>query len=126
MTASDKDIPLDRQGIPILTEVIPDGSDPEQEHSGLASRLAGMTPAEITDTLLESGSFRHQLDEVAEALTRNARQQVEQALRPIIEEAISQGLDNSGTSTYDTIREQLETALPDIIAQTLQDERSDS
>ena len=34
----------------------------------------------------------------------------------LVEQAIKQGLDHSGSKTYDIIRQQLETALPDIIS----------
>lgn len=119
-------MPLDELGIPILTDVIQSGDSARLHKPSGDDTATDSATAEIIDTLLESRSFRQQMDEVAAELTRNARQRVEHALRPVIEQAIKQSLDNSKSETHGVIREQLQAAMPEIIAKTMRKESGKS
>jgi hypothetical protein len=117
MTNSHEDLVLDADGVPILTNLVredetlePTEHPPENE----------VSPDELAGLLLNSETFRQQLDEIATELTRTVRQQIELALRPTLEEAISLALDDSNTASYKAVRKQLETTLPDLLARTLQ------
>jgi len=117
MTDPNKDLVLDANGIPILTDLVRENATPgstkqPQENDVSVDDLAGL--------LLNSDTFRQQLDEIATELTRTVRQQVELTLRSTLEEAISQAFNGSSTSSYEAVREQLETALPDLLAHTRQ------
>ena len=111
---------LDENGIPILTDIVRDGDEPEPANPRLASRLSEMAPREIADELLGNDSFRTHLEEVAATLTRNVCQQMEQALQPILEEAITLALNDSNATSYEAVRQQLESSLPDLVAEALQ------
>ena len=112
-----EEIHLDENGIPILTDIVRDDEAPEPA----ASRLSEMPPREIADELLGSDSFRRHLDEVAATLARNVCQQMERALQPILEEAIAVALNDSNATSYEAVRQQLETSLPDLVAEALQE-----
>ncbi len=120
MNATD-DLVLDADGVPILTDVI----SPEQDAGTAAipkNQLAHMSVEDITQTILGSESIRHRLDEIATELTRNVRTQLEQLLRPAIEQAVTEVMDDSGTAAFDAIRQQLDDVLPAILAEVLQEE----
>jgi hypothetical protein len=110
---------LDEDGIPILTEVVRD-DEAEPTDSRLASRVSEMGPREIADELLGNDSFRKHLEEVAATLTHNVCQQMERALQPILEEAITLALKDSNATSYEAVRQQLESSLPDLVAEALQ------
>ena len=114
-----EELSVDEDGIPILTEVVRD-DEPEQTDSRLASRVSEMEPREIADELLGNDSFRNHLEEVAATLTRNVCQQMERALQPILEEAITLALNDSNATSYEAVRQQLESSLPDMVAEALQ------
>ncbi len=114
-----EELSVDEDGIPILTEVVRD-DEPEQTDSRLASRVSEMAPREIADELLGNDSFRNHLEEVAATLTRNVCQQMERALQPILEEAITLALNDSNATSYEAVRQQLESSLPDMVAEALQ------
>lgn len=120
MTATE-DLVLDADGVPILTDVI----SPDQD-SGTAAipknQLAHMSAEDITQTILGSESIRYRLDDIATELTRNVRTQLEQLLRPAIEQAVTEVMDDSGTAAFDAIRQQLDDVLPAILAEVLQEE----
>ena len=88
MTAPE-DLVLDEDGVPILTDVV----SSEQE-SGTApipyNQLAHMSVEDITQTILGSESIRYRLDDIAAELTRSVRSQLEQLLRPAIEQAVTE------------------------------------
>ena len=114
-----EDLVLDADGIPILTELV-------QEHAAdtITERYedeptTATTPAEIADKLLGSKSFHQQLAEISATLTLELHQQIEQSLRPAIEQAIVLALEDSNTHSAEAVRQQLETALPGLIAQAL-------
>jgi len=111
---------LDADGIPVLTDIVRDGDETEPAGSHRSSRLSEMAPREIANELLGNDSFRTHLEEVAATLTRNVCQQMEQALQPILEEAITLALSNSNATSYETVRQQLESSLPDLVAEALQ------
>ena len=108
---------LDEDGIPILTEVV---RDDEAEPTDLASRVSEMAPREIADELLGNDSFRKHLEGVAATLTHNVCQQMERALQPILEEAITLALNDSNATSYEAVRQQLESSLPELVAEALQ------
>ena len=110
---------LDEDGIPILTEVVRD-DEAEPTDSRLASRVSEMGPREIADELLGNDSFRKHLEEVAATLTHNVCQQMERALQPILEEAITLALNDSNATSYEDVRQQLESCLPELVAEALQ------
>jgi RecJ-like exonuclease len=122
MMAENKGMPLDKQGIPILTDIVQNGKAARHSAPVKEVRMEGMSTTEIIDTLLESESFQQQLDKLADVLTRNTRRQIENMLRPVIEQAIKKDLDHSGSEAYEDIRQRLETALPDLISRTKREE----
>ena len=116
MTAIDEELVLDASGIPILTELIDENVADEQH---IYDDSAGFPPAEIAGRLLNSKSFRKQIDKITATLTQNVRHQVEQTLQPAIEQAIILALEDSDTRAAENVRQQLEAALPDLIALAL-------
>ena len=103
------ELALDEDGIPILMDIVRDSESLTHPHQGpgdnAGNHTTNLSPAEIADELLKNESFQHQLNEVAAVLTRNVRQQTEQSLKPVIEHAIKQALDNSSGSSFNAIRE---------------------
>lgn len=116
MTAMNEELILDADGIPILTDLVYDDEMPGD--SGQQPR--DITPAEIADRLLSSDSFRQQIDVITITLTQNVRHQVEQTLLPAIEQAIILALEDSDSQSAKIVRQQLEAALPTLIAQALE------
>jgi len=120
MTAMNEELVLDADGIPILTELVHEDAQPAMVEQYQDAGIAGAPPAEIADRLLNSQSFHQQIDEITAALTRNIRHQVEQTLQPAIEQAIILALEDSDTHAAEAVRQQLEAALPALIAQALE------
>ena len=118
MTIPNEDLVLDAEGIPILTDLMREN---ETSESTQQAPQYDVSADELAERLLNSDTFRQQLDEIAAELTRTVRQQIELALRPVIKEAITLALDDSNTASYEAVRKQLEAALPDLLARTLQD-----
>jgi hypothetical protein len=117
MTAMDDDLAFDSDGIPILTDLVR-----EDRLAAAAHRPAGtMAPADIAGLLMGSELFREQLDETAASLAREVRDKTEQLLRSAIEKAISEALDNCDISSFETIRQRLESSLPELLARALQE-----
>ena len=120
MTTMNEDLELDADGIPILTELVQ-----EYEANTTAERYedepsTATSPAEITDKLLDSKSFRKQLAIISATLTQEVHQQIEQSLRPAIEQAIVLALEDSDTHATEAVRQQLEATLPNLIARALE------
>ncbi len=115
------ELALDEEGIPVLTDIVRDEDEPESAGSSLANRVSDMAPQEIADELLGSDVFRRHLEEVAATLSHNVCQQMERALQPILEEVITQALNDSNTTSYETVRRQLESSLPDLVVEALQE-----
>jgi hypothetical protein len=120
-----EDLVLDDDGVPILTDIVTAG-----ETSGTAAisvtQLAHMSVEDITQTILGSESIRHRLDDIAKELTRNVRTQLEQLLRPAIEQAVTEVMDDSGSAAFDVIRQQLDKVLPAILAEVLHEDRPEN
>jgi hypothetical protein len=116
-----KQLKLDADGVPILTDVVSQdeeaGPNPRPE-----TRLAAMSANDITRTILDSSAFRHQLDDMARELALNIHLQLEQLIRPAIEQAVTEILDDCEHTSYDTIRQQLEVALPEVLVSALEKE----
>ena len=124
MTAPE-DLVLDDDGVPILTDVVM-----AEQMSGTAAipanQLAHMSVEDITQTILGSESIRHRLDDIAAELTRNVRIQLEQLLRPAIEQAVTEVMDDSGSAAFDAIRQQLDEVLPAILAEVLHEDSTEN
>jgi hypothetical protein len=105
-------------GIPLLTNNI--NPDDFEMDKATHDRLLNTSAPELVARLLESESLRQKLDEIAARMTVNARQDLEAAIRPAIEEAITHALNASGDNIYLAIGKQLENALPDILPHLLQ------
>ena len=127
MINKEEELALDEDGIPILMEIVRDDTPHQHAHQdtgdSTGDHVDDLSPAEIADELLRNETFQHQLNEVAAVLTRNVRMQAEQSLKPAIEEAIMQALDNSSGSSFNAIREQLEASLPDLLAKCISDDK---
>lgn len=120
MTKASEELVLDADGIPILTNLVHVDETPESTAQLLEPRKDEVSVDELAGLLLNSDTFRQQLDEIAAELTRTVHQQLEMALRPTIEEVISQTFDDHSTASIEAVRKQLETALPDLLARTRQ------
>jgi hypothetical protein len=108
---------LDEDGVPILTDVIsPDVERDEQSEN----RLRAMSVEDVIQTIITSHSFRQQLDEISTSVSRQVREQLVQVLRPAIEQAIAETMEDSSV-TGDTIRQQLEAALPVLVSRQLRE-----
>ena len=116
MTATDE-LQIDEDGVPVLTDVVPPEIEAGEQPD---NRLAAMSVEDVIQTIITSHSFRQQIDEISVTVTRQVREQLEQLLRPAIEQAITDAMDDSSLSG-DTIRQQLETALPAIISRQLRE-----
>lgn len=112
-----REVVLDEDGVPILTDAVTADVEPDTFADNL---LAAMSMEDIVQTVVGSRSFRQQLDQVSTELTRQLREQLVQLLRPAIEQAITDAMDDSSV-TANTIRQQLESALPAIISSQLQE-----
>jgi hypothetical protein len=110
------ELALDADGLPILTDRV------WEDELATDPKLPGLTMAEIADELLASEIFQQQLDAVATELSHSIRLQVEQALGVTLENAISQALENNSVHSLELIRQQLEQALPEMLAKAIQDE----
>ena len=117
MTTENEELAFDSDGIPILTDIVYDNDDTSQPPR---QQLADLAPDELAFELLESSAFRQQLDGLAAELARDVHQQLEQALRPAIDAAISRVLETGDNTARQAIRQQLEAALPRLLAQALQ------
>jgi hypothetical protein len=120
-----EDLVLDDDGVPILTDIVT-----TEQKSGTAAipenQLAYMSVEDITQTILGSESIRYRLDDIAAELTRSVRTQLEQLLRPAIEQAVTEVMDDSGSAAFDAIRQQLDEVLPEILANVLHVERHEN
>jgi hypothetical protein len=119
MTKENEKLALDEDGIPILMDIVRDSGPPMRTQQDTGDHMASLSADEIADELLENEMFQHQLNEVAAVLTRNVRQLAEKSLKPAIEQAIQQALDNSSGNSFNAIREQLETSLPELLAKSI-------
>jgi len=121
MTNKNEGLLLDPDGIPILTDLVHENITPDAGEETPASSSNEVSVDELASLLLNNKAFRDQLDAIASELTRSVRQQLELALRPTLEEAISLAFDDSSKASCDAVRKQLESTLPGLLARTLQD-----
>ncbi|MEN8204384.1 MAG: hypothetical protein ABFS24_00105 [Pseudomonadota bacterium] len=120
MTNPNEELVLDADGIPILTDLVHKDVTPESTDQPLEPHQDDVSVDELAGLLLNSETFRQQLDEIAAELTRTVCQQLELTLRPTLEEAISLALDDGSRASHEAVRKHLETVLPDLLARTLQ------
>ena len=121
MTNSDKDLLLDPDGIPILTNLVQEDAAPYAADPGQETSASDVSVDDLAALLLKNNTFRQQLDEIAAELTHSVREQTERALKPVLEEAVSLALDDSTKASCEAIRERLKATLPRLLARTLQD-----
>lgn len=116
MSTENEELAFDSDGIPILTNIVYDDEDNDQPQDDQPTSPAS---AEQLHDLLQSKAFGEQLDELATALARNIRKQLERDLRSAVDAAISYGLDSGDKTTRQAIRKQLDSALPELLARAL-------
>ncbi|MGD2111903.1 MAG: hypothetical protein PVI50_00865 [Gammaproteobacteria bacterium] len=118
--AAPEDLQLDDDGVPVLTDIIEPEAD--SANAGLSEGPPAAIP--VNDTLraaLDSAAVRQQLDEIAGELTSHFREEIEELLRPAIEQVVTEVMDDSRTATYDVIRGELGARLPAVLTRALQD-----
>lgn len=110
-----EELAVDPDGIPILTDLVDEHETaaPVAQHA----ETTAASPAVITDELLQSKSFQQQLEQLTASMSQQLIEQIEQTLRPAIEQAVSLALEDSSSLSATAIRQQLEQALPDLLAQ---------
>lgn len=117
---SDEELLVDEDGIPILRNVVHtdngsgNGRQPE-------ARFPINSVETIARELLDNPTLRKALDEFAAELSLNIYQHIDRSIRPVIEQAITVAMDEAGNNAYDEIRQQLESAIPDILARILEE-----
>jgi hypothetical protein len=121
MTNTTEELLLDPDGIPILTDLVHDDQEPAGSEQPGETENNELSAGELSNLLLNNSAFKEQLDQMAAVLTRSVRRQAEQALKPMLAEAVTLAFEDSSAASQEAIRLQLEKALPDLIAQTLKD-----
>jgi hypothetical protein len=116
--AMNEELVVDADGIPILTELVHEYETGTPE--GQPQDAVTESPAVIADRLLKSRSFQQQIEQVAATLSQQVHDQVEQSLRPALEEAINLALEDSSTHSAEALRQQLESSLPELLARALE------
>ena len=107
MTNTREGLLLDPDGIPILTDLVHDDVTPNTAGETRKSGNDEVSVDELASLLLNSDTFKEQLDKIAAELTRSVRQQLELALRPTLEEAILLAFDDE---QYNLLRSRSQTA----------------
>ena len=119
------DLALDKDGIPILTDLVtdekPEDTSPANSVPPPPPPTPVISPTDIARQLIDSETVRQQLDELASDLASDMRLHMEQTLAEAIDQAIDSALDRYSTRSKEHIREQLDAALPWLIARALQD-----
>lgn len=121
MTNTTEELLLDPDGIPILTDLVHDDQEPAGSVQPGETENNELSAGELSNLLLNNSAFKEQLNRIAAELTRSVRRQAEQALKPMLAEAVTLAFEDSSAASQEAIRLQLEKALPDLIAQTLKD-----
>ncbi|MCG6898759.1 MAG: hypothetical protein LJE75_02045 [Gammaproteobacteria bacterium] len=121
MTKTNEDLLLDPDGIPILTDLVADDATPNADAESRKPGSNDVSVEELARLLLNSNAFKKQLDVIAAELTRSVRQQLELALRPTLEEAITVAFDDSNAASCEAVRKQLEADLPELLARAVQE-----
>ena len=115
-----EELVIDAEGIPILTELVREDFLPAEAEFYQDAGIAGAPPADIADRILNSPHFHQKISEITATLTDNVHHQIEQTLQPAIEQAVILVLEDSETHAAETVRQQLEAALPDLIEKALE------
>ena len=121
MTNTTEELLLDPDGIPILTDLVHDDQAPAGSEQPGETENDELSAGELSNLLLNNSAFKEQLDQISDELTRSVRRQAEQALKPILDAAVTLAFEDSSTDSQEAIRLQLEKSLPELIAQTLKD-----
>lgn len=109
-------MPLDAQGIPILTELVDEATD-----GTLEALESQRDPREVVREIMESATLQQTLGAMADSIAQDVRLQLEQVLTTAIDDAINKVFAGSDSRTRDLINRKLETSIPEIIRQALQD-----
>lgn len=119
------DLALDEDGIPILTDLVP---EKEMEGAPLYRQPAPppppppiRSPEDIARELLNSNMVQSQLDQMASELAYDVRLQIEQTLAEAVDDAVRTTMDKYTDITSQHIRQQLASTLPMLIARALLD-----
>ena len=119
------DLALDKDGIPILTDLVPDEAPDKSPTAGVAPPPPPPPPVlsanDIAREFLNSETVRQELDQMASDLARDVHLLIEQTLAETIDEAINRSLERHNNRATEHIRKQLDAALPRLIARALQD-----
>jgi hypothetical protein len=122
MTTHKTQLPLDSDGIPILTRLVRrEEMMRANDEPAPNEPVRNLSTAEIANELLSSELFQKQLDEVASELSQGIRLQLEQALGTAIEDVVNKALDRNKARAFELIRDQLEDSLPRMLAKAMQD-----
>ena len=117
---SHEELPVDEEGIPILRDVVhPEAGNEDNRQP--APRLPGISVETTAREMLGNPTLRKALDELAAELSLNIYLHIDRSIRPVIEQAITSAMDEAGNKAYDEIRQQLESAIPDILARVLEE-----
>ena len=119
------DLALDKDGIPILTDLVPE----EEMESAPVDRTPAPppppppmhSPEDIARGLLDSEMVQQQLNQMASELAQDVRLQIEQTLAEAVDEAVRKTMDKHTDIASQHIRRQQDTALPVLIARALLD-----
>ena len=118
MKTDHTNLPLDADGIPILTDLVTD-EEPGTAPGVTRELIDFRTPEQIAHGLLASDNVKLLLNQMASDLARDVRLHLEQTLANAIDEAINTSLEVNTTRTRDMVRRQLDAALPELIARAL-------
>ena len=117
---SKEELLVDEDGIPILNNIVqPEARSGDDRQP--AAALPGTAVESIAQELLINQTLRNALDEFAAELALNIYQRIDRSIRPVIDQAITSAMDEAGNNAYDEIRQQLESAIPDILARILEE-----
>jgi hypothetical protein len=109
---------LDADGIPILSDPLPEREIVATDALHLAERLSGLSTTAIVKALLDNDPFRQQLEELAGKLTRQIHEEMLQELHAALESAVSRVMEDCSTRSLDIVHQQLEASLPGLLART--------
>jgi len=109
---------LDAEGIPILSDPIPEREIVATDALHLAERLSGLSTTAIVKALLDNEPFRQQLTELAGKLTRQVHEEILHELHTALETTLSRVMEDCSNRSLDSVHQQLEASLPGLLART--------
>jgi len=109
---------LDAEGIPILTDPLPESEIVATDTLHLAERLSGLSTTAIVKALLANEPFRQQLEELATRLTRQVHEEMLLELQSALEATLSRVIEDSSSRSLESVYQQLEASLPGLLART--------